>query len=91
MNFESIKSSHIKEVMTKPNPMVMEATKLYLSNKRLDTEAYGANFLETYLKMEIQMYNVLNNIIQREASIPKTDILPEETIAIASESPKFKI
>ena len=91
MNFESIKSSHIKEVMTNPNPMVMEATKSYLSGKRLDTEAYGANFLETHLEIEIQMYTVLNNIMQREASTPKPDILPEETIARASESPKFNI
>ena len=92
MNLESLQTSeHIKEVMTNPNPMVMEATKVYLSGQKLNMGAFGTDFLKVYLEIEMQMYNFLNRVKQREASASKPDILPDEAVNRASEGPKFNI
>ena len=92
MNLESLKTArHIEEVINHPNPMVMEATKLYLSGQRLSVSAFGSDFIKVYLEIESQMYLVLNNTKKQEDASRKPDILPEETVARASEAPKFKI
>lgn len=93
MNLESLKTSeHIKEVMMHPNPMVMEAVKLYLSEQKISKASYfGVDFLNVYLEIEMQMYNYLNRVKQKEASTPKPDILPEEPFERTSEATKFNI
>ena len=92
MILENLRTSeHVKEAMAHPNPMVMEATKLYLSGQKLNMTAFGADFLKVYLEIESQMYLVLNNTKKQEEASRKPDILPEETVARASEAPKFKI
>ena len=95
MNLESLKTArHIEEVINHPNPMVMEATKLYLSGQRLSVSAFGSDFIKVYLEIEGQMYAYLNRTKQEEASKKPQflkDTFVEDTIEKASESPKFKI
>ncbi len=67
MDLESLKTAeHIQEVMMHPNPMVMEAVKVYLSGQKINMGSFGTDFLKVYLDTEMQMYNFLNNVKQNE-------------------------
>ena len=57
---------HYMEVILKPNPMVMEATKGYMAQLRetLTPEAYASLFYETYLKIETTINKCVNDAIR---------------------------
>ena len=92
MYLDSLKTArHIEEVMEHPNPMVMEAVKLYLDKQQMfDLQTFGSEFIKTYLDIEFQMHTYLERTRrEEERNIPDTII--EDTIERASESPKFNI
>ena len=91
MNLESLKTaSHIQEIMQHPNPMIMEAVKLYLSKELvLNSTTLGLDFIKIYLEVEAQMYAYLERAKREEESKRPHNL--EDAIEIASEGPKFNI
>ncbi len=91
MELNSLKTArHIEEVIEHPNPLALEATKVFFSNQRLNMAAFGSDFLKIYLEIEGQMYAYLERAKrEEERNIP--DTIMEDTIERASEGPKFNI
>ncbi len=69
MNLDTLKTpDHIREVMQHPNPMVLEATKLFLSQQKINMAGIGSSFFDIYLNFERQMYTFLSNIRNLETT-----------------------